>query len=155
MELQKPNKLKPEQQTQLCPHKTGTFRFFASTMYAGKRRFNACARGNKSVAGLLHFCTLFRGSAIGSTPAFGAGYPGSSPGPGAICFVPRTEPAGSFYSRAENFLKEMRRSLGCRNPARLGWGHNFQFGGTLCFEMLFAAMQEPFKFLFRADRNSR
>jgi hypothetical protein len=26
---------------------------------------------------------LFRGSAIGSTPAFGAGYPGSSPGPGA------------------------------------------------------------------------
>jgi hypothetical protein len=25
-----------------------------------------------------------RGSAIGSTPAFGAGYPGSSPGPGAI-----------------------------------------------------------------------
>ena len=25
----------------------------------------------------------FRGSAIGSTPAFGAGYPGSSPGPGA------------------------------------------------------------------------
>ncbi len=26
---------------------------------------------------------LLRGSAIGSTPAFGAGYPGSSPGPGA------------------------------------------------------------------------
>jgi hypothetical protein len=105
MELQKPNKLKPEQQTQLYPHKTGTFRFFASTMYAGKRRFNACARGNKSVAGLLHFCTLFRGSAIGSTPAFGAGYPGSSPGPGAICFVLRTESAGSFYSRAGKFSK--------------------------------------------------
>jgi hypothetical protein len=25
----------------------------------------------------------------------------------------------------ENFQKEIRRSLGCRNPARLGWGHNF------------------------------
>src|SRR5271169_5242120 len=30
---------------------------------------------------------LFRGSAIGSTPAFGAGYPGSSPGPGAKPFA--------------------------------------------------------------------
>jgi hypothetical protein len=38
------------------------------------------------VQGLLHFSSLFRGSAIGSTPAFGAGYPGSSPGPGAIFF---------------------------------------------------------------------
>src|SRR5580658_3233271 len=56
-------------------------------MCAGKREFNACARGNKSLAGLLHFRTLFRGSAIGSTPAFGAGYPGSSPGPGAILFA--------------------------------------------------------------------
>jgi Zn-dependent protease len=36
---------------------------------------------------LLHFLTLVRGSAIGSTPAFGAGYPGSSPGPGAKPFV--------------------------------------------------------------------
>jgi hypothetical protein len=41
------------------------------------------AGNNKCVQGLLHFCSLFRGSAIGSTPAFGAGYPGSSPGPGA------------------------------------------------------------------------
>jgi hypothetical protein len=68
-------------------------------MDAEKRQLSACAQGNKSVAGLLHFYTLFRGSAIGSTPAFGAGYPGSSPGPGAICFALRTEPAGSFYSR--------------------------------------------------------
>src|SRR5579863_513951 len=36
---------------------------------------------------LLHFLPLVRGSAIGSTPAFGAGYPGSSPGPGAIPFA--------------------------------------------------------------------
>jgi Zn-dependent protease len=33
---------------------------------------------------------LLRGSAIGSTPAFGAGYPGSSPGPGANLY-PRIE----------------------------------------------------------------
>src|SRR5216684_3358650 len=36
---------------------------------------------------LLHFLALVRGSAIGSTPAFGAGYPGSSPGPGAKPYV--------------------------------------------------------------------
>src|SRR6202041_1928984 len=47
------------------------------------QEFLVRAGGNKSATGLLHFCTLFRGSAIGSTPAFGAGYPGSSPGPGA------------------------------------------------------------------------
>jgi hypothetical protein len=33
-----------------------------------------------------HLPLLLRGSAIGSTPAFGAGYPGSSPGPGATSF---------------------------------------------------------------------
>ena len=44
----------------------------------------AVGGNNKCVQGLLHFSSLFRGSAIGSTPAFGAGYPGSSPGPGAI-----------------------------------------------------------------------
>src|ERR1700691_153818 len=40
--------------------------------------------GSATVFGLL------RGSAIGSTPAFGAGYPGSSPGPGAnfSCMFP-------------------------------------------------------------------
>jgi len=38
---------------------------------------------NKWMQGLLQFSSPFRGSAIGSTPAFGAGYPGSSPGPGA------------------------------------------------------------------------
>src|ERR1700730_13698249 len=50
-----------------------------------------CGRLHPSVSGiavpnlpsLLHFLPLVRGSAIGSTPAFGAGYPGSSPGPGA------------------------------------------------------------------------
>src|SRR5258705_6473414 len=36
---------------------------------------------------LLHFLRPLRGSAIGSTPAFGAGYPGSSPGPGAISLL--------------------------------------------------------------------
>ena len=106
MELQKPNKLRPEQQTQLNPAQTGTFRFFASTRCAGKRGFNACARSNKSVAGLLHFCTLFRGSAIGSTPAFGAGYPGSSPGPGAICFILRTEPLEVSIRVAKIFKKK-------------------------------------------------
>ena len=33
---------------------------------------------------VIQYLQLFRGGAIGSTPAFGAGYPGSSPGPGAI-----------------------------------------------------------------------
>src|ERR1019366_2907994 len=60
---QKPNKLPGPQQT------------------GGLTRF---CRGNKSRVCLLHFLALLRGSAIGSTPAFGAGYPGSSPGPGAI-----------------------------------------------------------------------
>src|SRR6185312_11286907 len=36
----------------------------------------------------LSVLSRFRGSAIGSTPAFGAGYPGSSPGPGAILGAP-------------------------------------------------------------------
>ena len=50
---------------------------------------------------LLHFLRLLRGSAIGSTPAFGAGYPGSSPGPGANLFIsglqvqPAPDEAGS------------------------------------------------------------
>ena len=44
---------------------------------------------------LLHFLRLLRGSAIGSTPAFGAGYPGSSPGPGANFLIGglKVEPA--------------------------------------------------------------
>src|SRR6202035_1818734 len=54
-----------------------------------------CGRLHPSVSGiavpnlpsLLHFLPLVRGSAIGSTPAFGAGYPGSSPGPGAKPFA--------------------------------------------------------------------
>ena len=40
-----------------------------------------------NLASLLHFSAPVRGSAIGSTPAFGAGYPGSSPGPGANPFA--------------------------------------------------------------------
>src|ERR1019366_2527596 len=64
---QKPNKLLAQQQT--------------------GERTRSC-KGNKSEVCLLHFLALLRGSAIGSTPAFGAGYPGSSPGPGAILDVP-------------------------------------------------------------------
>ncbi len=41
---------------------------------------NPAGRGSKS---LLHFSGRLRGGAIGSTPDFGSGYPGSSPGPGA------------------------------------------------------------------------
>jgi hypothetical protein len=54
----------------------------------GSKRENRSdsAGGNKSGSCLLHFLALLRGSAIGSTPAFGAGYPGSSPGPGAKSF---------------------------------------------------------------------
>src|ERR1700739_647038 len=42
---------------------------------------------NSPVTLICHGSKLFRGSAIGSTPAFGAGYPGSSPGPGAKPFA--------------------------------------------------------------------
>ena len=50
---------------------------------SGKQRCGAARAGNKFRGCLLQFRTPIRGSAIGSTPAFGAGYPGSSPGPGA------------------------------------------------------------------------
>ncbi len=63
MRLQQPNKLTAARQT-------------AEVAHSGA--------GNRSLKSLLHFLALIRGSAIGSTPAFGAGYPGSSPGPGAI-----------------------------------------------------------------------
>ena len=50
---------------------------------ASKRRIGL----NPPVTLICHGSKLFRGSAIGSTPAFGAGYPGSSPGPGAKPFA--------------------------------------------------------------------
>jgi hypothetical protein len=40
--------------------------------------------GLKITESLLNFFLPLRGGAIGSTPDFGSGYPGSSPGPGAI-----------------------------------------------------------------------
>jgi hypothetical protein len=75
MRLQKPNKLTAARQTGVPAHS---------------------GPGNKSPKCLLHFLELIRGSAIGSTPAFGAGYPGSSPGPGAKYPVRR----GGFRLRA-------------------------------------------------------
>ena len=98
-----------------------------------KRGFLTRARGNKSAPGLLHFCTPFRGSAIGSTPAFGAGYPGSSPGPGATCFILRTEPAGSFYSRAENFQKKSDDRYAAETRRGLGGGTTFSSVGRFVF----------------------
>jgi hypothetical protein len=69
------------------------------------RRESALFTGsNKSAEGLLHFCTPFRGSAIGSTPAFGAGYPGSSPGPGANLSY-------FFHTDIEEFLWRKRARL--------------------------------------------
>src|SRR5580704_10146729 len=56
-----------------------------------RRQGSAHPRGSgiavPNLPSLLHFLAPVRGSAIGSTPAFGAGYPGSSPGPGAILFA--------------------------------------------------------------------
>jgi hypothetical protein len=54
--------------------------------------------------GLLHFSSPFRGSAIGSTPAFGAGYPGSSPGPGATFSIARKNFASACSLIRENRL---------------------------------------------------
>ena len=48
------------------------------------------ARRRQRADAYAHSPQLLRGSAIGSTPAFGAGYPGSSPGPGAK-FPPRED----------------------------------------------------------------
>ena len=70
MRLQQPNKLTAARQTR-------------ETVLRGA--------GNRSLRCLLQFLALIRGSAIGSTPAFGAGYPGSSPGPGAIPLLQSSE----------------------------------------------------------------
>jgi hypothetical protein len=71
--------------------------------------------GNKSARGLLHFCTPFRGSAIGSTPAFGAGYPGSSPGPGATSLQRYAVLDGRFARRFRTQLVR-RFQLAGNNP---------------------------------------
>jgi hypothetical protein len=68
---------------------------------------------NKSRKCLLHFLALLRGSAIGSTPAFGAGYPGSSPGPGATQGEPAREPARRLSGSVD---------LSGSNPGHLGGG---------------------------------
>jgi hypothetical protein len=155
MELQKPNKLKPEQQTQLCPHKPVPSDFSRRPCTLGSVNLTRALE----VTNQSQVCYTF-------VPCSGVVQLVARQPLELVILVRVQAPEPSVSSCGqnppevptrvpENFQKEIRRSLGCRNPARLGWGHNFQFGGTLCFEMLFAAMQEPFKFLFRAARNSR
>ena len=78
---------------------------------------------NKSPKSLLHFLPLLRGSAIGSTPAFGAGYPGSSPGPGAI-FLRTSAPRATHHQ-----IAQAASNLSCRSYA--AWPGGLRFGATL------------------------
>jgi hypothetical protein len=109
----------PLHATKRCRHRLAeTARLFYMRTMCASTSFAFAV--NESLGARYRLCytfsALLRGSAIGSTPAFGAGYPGSSPGPGAISFNPLCGPLNSTSLRNGPSFFDSRSGLCWRSP---------------------------------------